>query len=92
MTLLPRARCALPHQKPLTSSGGEGHVVYLVLKGTTMTNNTWLLAKDAAEYLQIHPDTLRDLFRRREIKAVKIGNTWRTRTQWLDEFLLGGAA
>lgn len=57
-----------------------------------MTHTTWLLVKDAAEYLKVHPDTLRDLFRRGEIKAVKVGNTWRTRIQWLDDYLLGGAA
>lgn len=52
----------------------------------------WMLTKEAADYLGMHPDTLRTLFRRGDIRAEKPGKPWRTKREWLDAYLLGDAA
>lgn len=52
----------------------------------------WMLAKEAAEYAKMHPDTIRKLFRRGEIRTVRVGSTWRTKPEWVDEYLMRGAA
>ena len=57
-----------------------------------MNDTSWLLVCSAAEYLQMHPDTVRELYRRGDIKAVKRGKSWRTKREWLDEYLVGDAA
>lgn len=50
--------------------------------------NEWLLVPEAAVYIQMHPDTLRERFRRGEIRGCKTGKTWRTKREWLDAYLL----
>lgn len=52
----------------------------------------WLLTEQAAEYLHMHPDTVRGLLRRGDLKGVKTGGTWRTRTDWCDTYLMKGTA
>lgn len=52
----------------------------------------WLTIEEAAEYTRFHPDTLRDLCRRGDLQAVKVGGSWRTTKQWCNEYLMGGAA
>lgn len=54
------------------------------------TKTHWLLVPEAAEYLGMHPDTLRELFRRGDIRGVKVGKTWRTKIDWCDEYLMQG--
>lgn len=51
--------------------------------------HTWLLTKEAATYMRMHPDSVRKLIRTGELKAIKIpgGKTWRTRTDWCDNYL-----
>lgn len=56
------------------------------------TKSPWLLTEKAAEYLQMHPDTVRVLLRRGDLKGVKTGRTWRTRTDWCDAYLMKGTA
>ena len=53
------------------------------------TQSAWMLTAQAAEYLGVHPDTLRTLYRRGEIKA---GKAWRTKLEWLDAYLLNASA
>lgn len=55
-------------------------------------DSTWLLTKEAAAYLGMHPDTARDLMRRGDIRAVKRGKAWRTTKRWCDDYLTEGAA
>ncbi|HCD1919242.1 TPA: helix-turn-helix domain-containing protein [Corynebacterium striatum] len=55
-------------------------------------DSTWLLTKEAAAYLGMHPDTARDLMRRGDIRAVKKGKAWRTTKRWCDDYLTEGAA
>lgn len=57
-----------------------------------MNHTRWLLVKEAADYLRMNPDTVREKMRRKEIKAVKNGKLWRTTDAWCDEFLKGNAA
>lgn len=57
-----------------------------------MTNHTrWLLIPEAAAHLDMHPDTLRELLRRGDIRGVKVGQKWRTKTEWLDDYMFQGA-
>lgn len=56
------------------------------------TQSPWLFTKEAAEYLDMHPDTLRTLYRRGEIEAIKAGKPWRTKREWLDAYLLNASA
>ena len=55
-------------------------------------DSQWLLADAAAKYMGMHPDTLRTLYRRGDVKAVKRGKAWRTKTEWLDNYLKESAA
>lgn len=54
--------------------------------------STWLSAKEAAEYLRMHPDTVRTLMRRGDLHAVKQGKMWRTTKRWCDDYIMEGAA
>lgn len=56
------------------------------------TQSAWMLTTQAADYLEMHPDTLRTLYRRGEIKAIKAGKPWRTKQEWLDAYLLNASA
>lgn len=49
-----------------------------------MLTNQILTTREAAEYLKIHPETLRDYTRRGFIKASRFGNKLRFRTIDLD--------
>lgn len=42
----------------------------------------------AAEYLNVSPDTMRDLFASGEVDGAKIGKAWVSTEAHLDEFLL----
>lgn len=59
-----------------------------------MDSTRWLLTKEAANYLGMHPDTLREKYRSGEIHAEKREGTkpWRTKKEWLDAYLMGGHA
>lgn len=59
-----------------------------------MDSTRWLLVTEAAEYLRMDPDTVRQLMRRGELRAVKNPGrkTWRTTTAWCDAYLMGEAA
>lgn len=57
-----------------------------------MNDSPWLKTDEAAKYLDMHPDTVRELFRRTELRSIKVGRTWRTRREWCDDLLLGGGA
>ena len=58
-----------------------------------MSNHTdrWLLIPEASEYMGMHPTTLRELLLRGEIKGTKVGQKWRTKISWCDEYLMQGA-
>jgi excisionase family DNA binding protein len=49
--------------------------------------DTILTVKEAAEYLKIHPETLRMWLRGGKINAVKVGVDWRIYQSALDDFL-----
>jgi len=59
-----------------------------------MNSTPWLLTREAADYMRMDPDTVRNLMRRGDLKAIKQdgGKTWRTRTEWCDAYLMEGAA
>ena len=57
-----------------------------------MDDTRWLRAKEAAEYLGLHPETLYPHLQTGRLRSVKIGRTYRTTRQWCDEFLEKGAA
>ncbi len=49
----------------------------------------WLTTAEAASYLRVHPETLRNWARKREIPAAKLGNRggFRFKREDLDRFL-----
>jgi excisionase family DNA binding protein len=46
--------------------------------------------QEAAEYLGLHPETLRDKARTRALPAAKLGRRWRFRKVELDDWLARG--
>ena len=46
-----------------------------------------LTTAQAAERLQISAYTLREKLKRKEIKSIRIGNSYRIRSEWLEEFI-----
>lgn len=54
--------------------------------------STWLSAKDTAEYLHMHPDTVRDLMRQGELQAIKKSRYWYTQAEWCDAYVMENAA
>lgn len=54
-----------------------------------LNRTTWLTSKEAAKYMSMNPDTVRVLMRRKELRSVKTGRTYRTKTEWCDAYLMG---
>ncbi len=50
----------------------------------------YLTLSEAAEYLQLHPESLRRKARRHEVPAVKLGIEWRFKAATLDVWLAEG--
>ena len=46
--------------------------------------------EQAAEYLAVHPNKVRDLLRKGELKGFKVGSLWRVTEGALNEFTKGG--
>ena len=46
-----------------------------------------LTTAQAAERLQISAYTLREKLKRKEVKPIRIGNSYRIRPEWLEEFI-----
>ena len=57
---------------------------------STATKQKWLTTEQAANYLNMHIDTIKTLFRRGDIKATKPGRVWRATTDWLDDYMYQG--
>ena len=49
-----------------------------------------LTAKEAADYLKMHAETLKVKARRGEVPTAKVGRAWRFRKPELDAWLAGG--
>ena len=56
---------------------------------TAMTKEI-MTTEEAAQYLQVHPETLRSKVRAGEVPAAKVGRAWRFRKADLDEWLAKG--
>ena len=56
------------------------------------TKQRLLTTRQASEYTQISEYTLREYFKRGEIKTVRAGSQWRTTQEWLDDYLGQGVA
>ena len=46
-----------------------------------------LTTAQAAERLQISAYTLREKLKLKEVKPIRIGNSYRIRSEWLEEFI-----
>ena len=46
-----------------------------------------LTTAQAAERMQISAYTLREKLKRKEVKSIRIGNSYRIRPEWLEEFI-----
>lgn len=49
----------------------------------------WFTAKEAAEYMGMHPETVYRFLQRKELRSVKTGRTYRIKSEWCDAFLMG---
>lgn len=61
----------------------------LFRKGVMDCIRKWFTAKESAEYMGMHPETVYTLLRRRELRGVKVGRRWRVRRDWCDAYLMG---
>jgi len=52
-----------------------------------MESNRLLNVEEAAEYLALHPETLRQWARRGELPCYKVGGRWKFRLADLDDFV-----
>ncbi|WP_425292160.1 helix-turn-helix domain-containing protein [Corynebacterium mastitidis] len=48
-------------------------------------------ANEAATHLGRHPDTVRTMMRRGDLRAEKPAGRWYTTKQWCDEYVMNGA-
>ena len=48
---------------------------------------TLLTTAQVAEQLQLSEYTLREMLKRKEIKSIRIGNSYRIRPEWLEAFI-----
>ena len=59
-----------------------------------MSNTTWLLTQEAADYARMSYDSMQKLLDRGEIRSAprRKGQRYRTTTKWVDDYLLAGEA
>ena len=50
----------------------------------------WITSEEAAQYAGVHPESMRCWFRAGDIKSIRVGQTYRTKAEFIDDFLLGG--
>lgn len=55
------------------------------------STSPWLSVKDAAQYLGMNEYTLRELMRCGDIEARKPNGRWRTKQEWLNNYMNGAA-
>ena len=61
----------------------------LFRKGVMDGIRKWFTAKEAAEYMGMHPETVYRFLQRKELRSVKAGRTYRVKSEWCDAFLMG---
>lgn len=61
----------------------------LFRKGVMDCISKWFTAKESAEYMGIHPETVYRFLQRKELRSVKTGRTYRVKSEWCDAFLMG---
>ena len=47
----------------------------------------WFTAKESAEYMGMHLETVYRFLQRKELRSVKTGRTYRVKPEWCDAFL-----
>lgn len=57
-----------------------------------MEYGNWLTTDEAASYLRCSPSHVRRELRRKNLQGVLLGQTYRIRRDWADEYLEGLAA
>lgn len=52
----------------------------------------WMRVRAAAEYADVHPDTLYKALRRGECRGEQphVNASWKTKAEWVDAWLAGG--
>jgi excisionase family DNA binding protein len=53
----------------------------------TPVNGGYLTTADAARYAATCDETIRRAIRSKQLRAVRIGRVWRTRTEWIDQWI-----
>lgn len=54
---------------------------------TTTPTTRWLTTNEAAAYLGIHPETVRYMCRRRDLRSARVGNRYRLKIADLDHYM-----
>lgn len=57
---------------------------------TQQTDDKWISLEDAAIYMDITKDTVRNLIKKTDIPAHKIGKLWKFKKNELDEWIKSG--
>ena len=52
-----------------------------------MTTNEWLTVDEIAQELKLHPDTIREYIRKKELPAYRFGRDYRVRKEDYEEWL-----
>lgn len=52
----------------------------------------WMTAEEAAEHARVAYTTIIRASRRKTLRSVKVGRTYRFRPDWVDDWLIAGAA
>ena len=58
-------------------------------KGVMDCISKWFTAKESAEYMGMHLETVYRFLQRKELRSVKTGRTYRVKPEWCDAFLMG---
>jgi len=52
-----------------------------------MTTNGWLTVEEIAQELKLHPDTIREYIRKKQLIAYRFGRDYRVKKEDYEEFL-----
>lgn len=56
-----------------------------------MSPEPWVTVEQVAQHLGIHAKNVYPLLLRKQIRACKVGRSWRTKLSWVDEAVEAGA-
>jgi len=58
-------------------------------RDVTLFSSKLMTVKEVADYLKLHPTTIYNMLKRRELPAFKVGYDWRFNIEQIDAWRLG---